>query len=193
MRLTDKARDFIQYYDGDDVKCMRLAGYEGADIYLQKKAEELLKNPIVQKALQDRDKYYESRTQIVADRQERQAWWTSIMRNKDPDAVPEYDGNGLPKSTNVPLPTRLKASEMLGKSEGDFIERHIHEGNITITDIIRQSYSLDDPAEDVEAIEAAYREIKNKKELIEEITPVETPNTPTGSTGETELDIATFL
>ena len=177
VKLTQRLRDFIQYYDGDPVKCMRLAGFEGSNSYLKQKAEQALKDPTVQLALKQRDAYYESRTKLIADRQERQALWTHIMRNNDPDAINEYDNNGLPKKPeNIPLATRLKASEMLGKSEGDFVERVSIEGNITITDIIKSSYSLDDDALDIEAIEAEYFKLKDKKTLLSQLE--EAPTEP---------------
>jgi phage terminase small subunit len=178
VKLTQRLRDFIQYYDGDPIKCMRLAGFEGSNSYLKQKAEQALKDPAVQVALKQRDAYYESRTKLIADRHERQALWTHIMRNSDPDAINEYDSSGMPKKPeNIPLATRLKASEMLGKSEGDFVERVSIEGNITITDIIKSSYSLDDDALDIEAIEAEYNNLKDKKTLINQLeqAPTDAP------------------
>ena len=148
---------------------MRLAGYSGTDTYLRNKAEQFLKDPIVVEAIQQRDTYVQSRTRMIADRQERQSFWTQLMRNEDPDAKPEYDVNGIPKPTdNVPLSQRIKASELLGKSEADFIDRVHVEGQITITDIIKESYRLPESENDsIEAIEAQYKMIQNYEQLEE--------------------------
>jgi hypothetical protein len=60
-------------------------------------------------------------SQAIATREERQSFWTAMMRGEEP---------GEPKD-------RLKASELLGRSQGDFIDRvdattriiveHVHE------------------------------------------------------------------
>jgi hypothetical protein len=162
MKMTPKIRNFIQAYDGDNVSSMRVAGYEGSDTYLNAKCKELLANPVVKKGLESRDKYNTSRLNMVADRQERQAFWTDLMRNHDPDATIEYDSNNLPKPMQVPLAARLKASELLGRSEADFTDKVSVDGNITITDIIKDSYRISESGaeDDIEAIEAQYKMLK---------------------------------
>jgi hypothetical protein len=147
---------------------MRVAGYTGADNYLKRKAEDLLKDPTVQEALRKRDNFRTSTNKIIADRQERQALWTAIMRNTDPHYKEELDENGIPKAQgNIPLQTRLKASELLGKSEADFIEKIDINANVTITDLIQQSYLTSD--DDIDAIEAEYHAIKDKRALVDSI------------------------
>ena len=51
----------------------------------------------------------------IATREERQRFWASTMRSAD-----------------VPWKDRLRASELLGKSGGDFVERHEHQGEIRL-------------------------------------------------------------
>lgn len=47
-----------------------------------------------------------SRTATIADLIERKTWWTTLMRDGDAD-----------------MKDRLRASELLGRADGDFIER----------------------------------------------------------------------
>jgi len=52
---------------------------------------------------------------LVASREERQRWWTAIMRGQVP-------------GTNIK--DRLKAAELLGKTQGDFVARLRVEGRV---------------------------------------------------------------
>ena len=160
MSLSKKEHLFVEAFDGDEVFAMRVAGFTGADSYLKRKAEDLLSKPLVQQALQKRDDFRVTTNKIIANREERQALWTAIMRNADPHYREEVDGNGIPiPQANIPLPTRLKASELLGKSEADFVDKIDLNANVTITDIIKQSY-LEEDADDLDAIEAEYTAVK---------------------------------
>jgi hypothetical protein len=70
----------------------------------------------------------------------------------------------------------LKASELLGKSEADFIEKLDVSSNVTITDIIAQSYTSDD---DLDSIEAQYKLLRERKEIpqIEDAIANDEPTT----------------
>ena len=160
---------------------MRVAGFNGADSYLKQKAKELLRDPLVIEALDNRDKFRVTTDKAVADRVERQALWTAIMRNTDPYHKEQTDSNGIPlPEENIPLTTRLKASELLGKSEADFVDRVDVTGNLTITDVIKRSYIADD-TDDLEAIEAQYTMLQNKTAIM----PTETTK---GEQEETNID-----
>ena len=65
---------------------------------------------------------------LIATRQDRQAFWTSIMLDK----LKNEDNNRVPQT----MPDRLKASELLGRSEADF------------TDILRMNSKEEDFALD---------------------------------------------
>ena len=161
-----KKRLFIEAFDGDNtVEAMRVAGYSGAEQYLKTKAKTFLQDPHIVKAIEQRNDYLDSTTKVIATRTERQAFWTSIMRNNSEDLNinPEYDVNGLPKKieANISLSARMKASELLGKSETDFVDRLDINHNITITDIVQQSYAISH--EDIDAIEAQYERLKDQK------------------------------
>ena len=56
------------------------------------------------------------------------------MRNRDPHHIAERDEHGsIEPIENIPLAQRLKATELLGKSEADFTENLAVNGNITVT------------------------------------------------------------
>jgi hypothetical protein len=65
----------------------------------------LLKKAEIRAAIDGRTKLQLSGP--IASREERQAWWTKVMKDEDAGM---YD--------------RLRASELLGKSDADFVDRH---------------------------------------------------------------------
>ncbi len=149
---------------------MLAAGFSGEPSYLKQKALDLLANPLIQEAIKERSKYMADTLKIVADRRERQALWTSIMRNEDPHYIQEKDANGIPiPETNINLQHRLKAAELLGKSEGDFIDNVNINANLSISDLILKSYKDDTPIED---IEAEYERVKSPEQIE---APILTP------------------
>lgn len=165
-QLSKQERLFVEAYDGDLVYAGRMAGIGGPgspDSYIKQRAQKLLERPLIIEAIQDRSKYLLDTKNAIATREERQALWTAIMKNQDPHRKEEVDSNGVPiPEGNIPLPIRLKASELLGKSEADFIEKIDMSVQHSITDLIQQSYRDDTP---IEAIEAQYRAVKEKKAL----------------------------
>jgi len=173
--LTKKHRLFVEAYYGDEIAAMLAAGFEGAPNYLKSKAEELLADPIIMEAIKERSRYRAKTFRVIADREERQALLTSWMRNEDPHRKEERDANGVPiPEGNLPESMRVKALELLGKSEGDFVENINHTGNISLTDLVMQSYKDDASIED---IEAEYYRVKEAKPLPAPIEP-ETPIIP---------------
>jgi len=58
----------------------------------------------------------------IATRAERQAFWTAVMLD--------------PKERTA---DRLKAAELLGRSEADFVERLQHEGKLTLEQLVLAS------------------------------------------------------
>src|SRR5699024_2347603 len=103
-------RRFVQAYDGNGTKAACEAGYSGSDSVLRVTASRLLTNDNVVAAIQTRQTVEEQ--PLIADRQRRQQFWSKVMQDNDED-----------------MRTRLRASELLGRSEGDFIDRHEHSGN----------------------------------------------------------------
>lgn len=164
--LSEKHKLFVQAYAGDTAHAMRVAGYSGADSYLEQKGEQLLKRPHILEAIKQRSKYELTTRKAIADREDRQEWWTSIMRNQDEDARPELDkfGNPMPDDyrPNIPLQQRLKASELLARSEGDFVDRLEVDSNMSLTQIVMSSYEVKDQEDmSLEDIEAEYRRVRD--------------------------------
>lgn len=107
--FTDRQLKFIELYEGNGTDAARRAGYSGSDNVLGKTAYELLRNPKIVEAIKKR--HDEEIRPMIADRAQRQIFWTEIMNDDSKE-----------------LSHRLKASELLGKSDADFIEKHEHSG-----------------------------------------------------------------
>lgn len=122
--LTEKQRRFVEAYMGEAcgnaTEAARLAGYSGDDDTLSSTGYENLRKPQIQKAIDERT----DDDPLVADRMDRQRFWSAVM----------YDATAS-------MSDRLKASTLLAKSQGDFVERTIteHRGEVT--------YKLDIPWE----------------------------------------------
>lgn len=177
-QLSSMHRLFVERFAGDPVDAMRYSGYNGSDLQCKIEGEKLLKLPLIQLAIEERDKYTTRTTAAIADRQERQAFWTSLMRNEDP-----YHKDKIDPITNAPVPpeplslqVRLKGSELLGKSETDFIEKVDMTTTHTISDIIMQSYKLPE-AEDMSIEDIERMRLEAKRAAIP-TTSKPVPETP---------------
>lgn len=100
--LTERQKRFVELYNGNATEAARLAGYAPKNAGLT--GSRLLKNPRIRKALEERLKKVDG--PHIASREERQAFWTRVF----------YD-------ENCDMAHRLRASELLAKSNGDFVER----------------------------------------------------------------------
>ena len=100
--LTAKQQRFVSAYNGNATEAMIAAGYSKKSA--ASNVDKLLKNTEIQAAIQNREK--ERNSAAIATREERQTFWTAILRD------PETE-----------LRDRLRASELLGRSEGDFLEK----------------------------------------------------------------------
>jgi phage terminase small subunit len=140
-KLTQRQKSFIELYDGNGTDAARRAGYSGSDNTLAQTARDLLRNPHVAEAIEKRNA--KALKVDIANRQERQAFWSKSMRDEVLD-----------------MRDRLKASELLGKSEADFTEKHQVELLSTLTDeqlkarfdelVARASVSATKPPEEAE-------------------------------------------
>lgn len=101
-KLTARQRAFVEAYAGNATAAALAAGYSERSARSQ--GQRLLTNDDIQDAIKAREAQRLAPT--IATRQERQEFWTSVLRNED-----------------EPMKDRLKAAELLGKSEGDFLER----------------------------------------------------------------------
>ena len=108
----------MDFYDGNATEACRKAGYKGNENTINQMANKLVRNGKIKTAIEKREKL--SNKRIIMDRESRQELWTMIALDKE-------------ERTD----TRLRASELLGKSEGDFIARHELSGNISIEEYKR--------------------------------------------------------
>ena len=106
MTLTVKQQRFVEAYDGNATEAMIAAGYSAKSA--ASNVDKILKNTEIQAAIQNREK--ERNSAAIATREERQSFWTSVMRDEETE-----------------LKDRLRASELLAKSEADFLERFSNE------------------------------------------------------------------
>ena len=102
-KLTPKQRLFVQYYCGNATDAARKAGYKGNEGTIRSVAAENLAKPNIQAAIQARQEI-ESRPTIMS-RQELQDFWSEVTKSAESD-----------------MKDRLKASELLGKSEAMFTD-----------------------------------------------------------------------
>ena len=108
----------MDFYDGNATEACRKAGYKGSNHTLEQVAYENLRKPEIVSAIESRERL--SKEKAIMDRESRQELWTMIALDKE-------------ERTD----TRLRASELLGKSEGDFIDRHELSGSIAIEEYKR--------------------------------------------------------
>lgn len=113
--LTERQRKFCEAFaanGGNGTDAARQAGYKSPEV----EAARMLKLAKVAAALEAMRRA--TTNAAIATREERQAFWSSVMRG----TLAGEDGEP-PKFSD-----RLKASELLGKSQADFIDRVRHEG-----------------------------------------------------------------
>lgn len=102
MGLTHKQQAFIDNYSGNATEAAKRSGYSEATAYSA--GQRLLKRPEIAEAIRKREQ--ERQAYNIATRERRFEFWTQIMENPDEQTR-----------------DRLKASELLAKAEGDFIDR----------------------------------------------------------------------
>jgi phage terminase small subunit len=104
MDLTPKQKAFAEHYAacGNATESARLAGYKQPHV----QGAQTLENLRVIEYIESLTKPAQNKRILTA--QERQEWWTSVILGHEPDAD---------------FKDRLKASELLGKSQADFVDR----------------------------------------------------------------------
>lgn len=100
--MTPKQRRFVELYNGNATEAAIAAGYSRKTA--RSIGQRILTNVDVAEAIKARED--KELRHFIANREERQRLWTEIMN--DPE---------------MKTSDRLRASELLGRSEGDFIER----------------------------------------------------------------------
>ncbi len=120
QQFTPKQQRFIEFYDGNGTEAARKAGYTGSAKVLGITAARLLGNARILDAVQRRE-IKENRPKIAA-RLHRQEFWTKVMLD------PRQD-----------MRERLRASELLGRSEADFTEKVQMDSTRDLAEAIRKA------------------------------------------------------
>ena len=102
---------------GNATEAARIAGYKGNDATLSAVGSENLRKPLIRSELDARVKADPG----VMDREQLQRWWSELVR----------DSAHEPKD-------RLKASELLAKSQALFTEGRKHEGDAPAATVVVQ-------------------------------------------------------
>lgn len=117
-RLTERQAKFVRGVAGGKTatQAAKDAGYGVS--YANREGKILLDKPHIQKHLAEITEKIAAPD--IADASARQKWWTDVMNDTTED-----------------IKARLKASELLAKSQGDFIEQREVKGNVLIR-VIRE-------------------------------------------------------
>jgi phage terminase small subunit len=124
--LSERQRKFVEAYmgaaAGNATKAARLAGYSAATA--RKQGSRLGTKGHIRAAIEARTK----EDPAVWTREDRQRFWTAVA-----------SGTGAYRMSS--LRDRLRASELLGKSQADFVERVEHSGKVTLEQVLGASRS----------------------------------------------------
>ena len=116
-KLTSKQKKFVELYSGNASEAARMAGYKGSPEVIRQAGAENLTKPYILAAIKEREAP-ESAARI-ATRAQRQEFWTNVLNDE-----------------NEKMQDRLRASELLGKSEADFLDRVDHSGKIGVQSLL---------------------------------------------------------
>jgi phage terminase small subunit len=108
--LTERQRRFVEVYSsngGNALDAARVAGYRQP----HPQGAENMQKPTVRAAIEALRE--ETTTNSILTREARQKYWSRIIRGE------ELDSDGKPPA----IRDRLRASELLAKSQGDFLDR----------------------------------------------------------------------
>lgn len=109
---TLKQQKFIAAYAGNATEAARVAGYK----HPGQQGERLLKNVVIWQSIQQRNT--KQVAPLIATRAQRQEFWTKTMMDTDQE-----------------IKDRLKASELLGRSEADFTDKQTVEGELKLISV----------------------------------------------------------
>jgi phage terminase small subunit len=122
VALNSRQQAFVDAYAGNATEAARLAGYKGSAHALEVTGSRLLRHAEVRKAIAARNKPQQKKR--IADRQERQQFWSDTMNDASVKPV-----------------DRLRASELLGRSEADFTEKVLVQGKLTLEQLVEAASS----------------------------------------------------
>ncbi len=113
--LTEKQRKFCEAFAGNGGNALQAATVAGYKQPIPQSNENLNK-PVIQKALEELRK--STTNSAIMTREERQMMWTEFAKDK-----------------SMTPTERMKASELLGKSQADFIDRTEISGKLEISPV----------------------------------------------------------
>lgn len=124
--LSERERRFVEFYMGEAAgnatKAARFAGYSAKTA--RKQGSRLRTKGHIRAAIQEAAR----NDPAVWTREDRQRFWTAVAAG----------AGGFAKAT---LRDRLKASELLGRSQSDFFSlTHLHQGRITLEEALEASH-----------------------------------------------------
>jgi phage terminase small subunit len=113
--LNVRQKAFVDHYAacGNATQAARLAGYNGDDATLAVTGHDLLKHPKVAAALEARTQ--KTTAKRIATAQQIQELWTEVLN-----------------SPSASMADRLKASELLAKTQGQFIKKVENSGKVEV-------------------------------------------------------------
>lgn len=120
MALNERQQRFVLAYDGNATEAARKAGYEGDSNTLGVTGFELLRNPNIKTAIDAR--MAEVKRKLIGSKLDRQKWLRDVM--DDPSAK---------------LSDKLKAAELLSKTEGDLLQKIEHSVSDSLSSAIEQT------------------------------------------------------
>ena len=122
-KLTNKQYRFVECYMGEAegvaVRACEMAGYTGNKQTLYAQGSQNIRHPMICQAIQ----LIREADPRIATRNERQRWWTKVM---------EGDEIGMRDAQS-----RVRASELLGKTQADFVERHQIDLSVSWADLAK--------------------------------------------------------
>jgi len=120
---TPKQQRVISCFDGDYISTAKNAGV--THTYVRRLCTNV-KYKHIQEAIRHRNSKKSTKLgKIIASREERQAFWTKVLTGAITEpVVTGIDSEGNKIVINIPpkMADRLKASELLGRSEADFTD-----------------------------------------------------------------------
>lgn len=123
---TQRLRLFVEAYsrDPNQAAAARAAGYKGTTKALSEQGARLLAREDTQKMLAEVTAQVTAVRPGIMTREERQQWWSDVIRGAVKFETRTLSGEVVKVAASQAM--MAKCSELLGKSQGDFVERHEH-------------------------------------------------------------------
>jgi phage terminase small subunit len=123
---VQRLRLFVEHYsrDPNQAAAARAAGYKGKAKALSEQGARLLAREDTQRMLAEVTAAAVAAKPGIMTRDERQQWWSDVIRGTAKFETVTMSGEVVEVAASQSM--RAKCSELLGKAQGDFVERHEH-------------------------------------------------------------------